>query len=110
MTATFVASAWCSGFKKKSVCYGLRFGVEGRKLLSGTPSSIRIKLVDASAFDAPLTPGFWKKCPELRHALIGDWFRKQGLLLPWPGGKPHRFFVTRIGLNSFSVEMARHMP
>lgn len=103
MPDTFTASSWCNGFTKRSVCYGMRFGVAGREFISGRPAHIRLALGGMPEFDVPLTPGFWKKCPEVRHHLIGVWFHKLKLKRPWPDGEPHRFHVTKVAANSFAV-------
>ena len=102
MSDSFIASAWCNG-SEKHASYGIRFGVVGRKLVDGTPDRIRLTLLDGPVIDAPVTAGFWKKCPEVRHPEIGAWFCKIHLTLPWPAGAPHRFNVTKTRRNSFSV-------
>lgn len=106
MSDSFTASAWCNGLRRKNPVYGLRFGIEGRTYIEGKPEHIRIKLAGLAPIDVRLSEGFWKKCPEVRHPLIGDWFRKQGLALPWRAGCPYRFLVVKDGRHSFSITLA----
>lgn len=53
-----------------------------------------------------LEPAFWKHCPEFKHESIGGWIAGQGLLVPWPKGKPYQFRIERLDGASFRVMRA----
>lgn len=108
MNTTFTATAWRSaaGTKTSGVTYGLRFGINGRKLIEGHPTFVTLALHHGPTIQIEITPGFWERCPEIRDRRIGEWFRALNITLPWPHGKPHRFIVSRIATNSFKVELA----
>ena len=38
----------------------------------------------------PITPAFWRKCPQLRSAEIGRWMEKRGDM-PWPHRMPPHY-------------------
>jgi len=104
MTTLYV-TAWHSG-KWPGGTFGLRFGQLRHELIDGKPSTIALRLEGTPSFDARLTNGFWKDCPEVRNRLIGEWISAQGLKLPWPIGKPPRFAISKIGPNRFAVARA----
>ena len=83
--------------------YGLRFGALRESLVEPGSSYIKIQLEGESAFQAALTGGFWKDCPEIRDPLIRDWMMKQKVSVPWPKGFPPRFPLECLGPNYFHV-------
>ena len=97
--------AWKSGlFSKRSVTYGIRIGAENRdRHFRREWTSIAIQTDDGSAVEVPLTAGFWRHCPEMRHAFFGDWFTNHRLV-PWPPGRPPTFDLEFISGNRFTLK------
>ena len=50
-----------------------------------------------------LGEGFWNQCPEFRHPCLEEWWRDQGLTLPWPDREPWKFQMERISGTRFRV-------
>lgn len=96
---SMVLSAWNSG-----TTYGLRFGVY-QTLIDG--KAITLKLEGGPTIELKVTDAFWRKCPEFRHPEIREWFKRQGLRLPWPSGKPYKFPFTRVRRDVFHVSYAQ---
>lgn len=107
MSKVFTATGWRSGSagQPRGQTYGIRFGVVGRRLVQGRPSALTMELVAGPELVVPITPGFWKKCPEVRHREIGVWLRAQGRSLPWSIGDTPQFRVTCTATNRFRVEL-----
>lgn len=105
MTPTTIpASAWAGG---KTPSYGLRVSLADRDHhFDPAWQSAQLALPDGTQVIAPITPGFWNKCSEIRHADIGRWFVEQGLA-PWPKGEPPRFELRVLGPARFGVRVAR---
>jgi hypothetical protein len=55
----------------------------------------------SSALEVCLLDGFWSGCPEFMHAAVHGWIVGQGLPVPWPPGKPHRFEMERVSGTHF---------
>lgn len=105
MSATVTVTGWRSGAaaKETGVTYGVRFGSSGKVLVEGKPTHVQLRLAGGPVIDAKITPGFWRKCPEVRDRRIGSWLVAQGIVMPWPLGAPPRFAMNRIGKNEFSI-------
>jgi len=102
MNATWQVSAWNNGKRfPTGRGYGLRLGVN-RQAVRHAAKQVTLQLGDGVPFEVRVTDGFWRHCPELRHAEIGQWFLSLGLLR-WPIGKPHRFTMTPVGQDYFRV-------
>ncbi len=92
-----IASAWHGGYSSTSDgTYGVRFRGDDRyAMVDGDRATVILRLSGrASAVTVDVTPGFWRKCPELRHREIGRWLRELGLV-PWPKGRPPKLRVSR---------------
>ena len=61
--------------------YGPRVGCQNRDKYFQQWPSVSIDFYGRTV-EVPLLPGFWKRCPELRHEQFGEWF-KELELLPW---------------------------
>lgn len=92
-------AAWNSGST-----YGLRFGVH-RRLIVG--KCVTLDLEGGPTVTLELNDAFWRKCPEVRAPEIREWFRRQGLRLPWPKGAPYRFPFEQVGREHFRVRYAQ---
>ena len=99
--AAFQVSAWHDG----NNAYGLRVGRFRDQFFDRSWNVIILSLAEGGApFEAELTPGFWRKCCEIRHPKIRDWFRKNGITT-WPKGKPPTFLMCHMGESRFRVEL-----
>lgn len=97
------ASAWAGG---KTPSYGLRVSIADRdRHFDRAWDAVTLSLPDGSKVDAPITPGFWNKCSEVRSPEIGRWFVASGLA-PWPKGTPPRFELRMLGPVRFEVRVA----
>ena len=104
-TTTIPATAYAGG-SKVTPSYGLRVSRADRDRHFHTSwQSVALTLPNGTQVQAPITPGFWNKCSEVRHADIGRWFVAQGLA-PWPKGKPPRFDLAVLGPARFAVRVA----
>lgn len=91
-TDDFVVTGWRGGtygLRVLSAGYSIFLQHQGRLEqevlfveLPGTSAPLRIK--------RNLSRSFWRSCPEVRAAKIGQWMRSRGDA-PWPSGKPPRY-------------------
>ena len=81
--------------------YGIRVGKTNRDRYFRSLSSVRVQ-IDEAVFDFPLSPSFWRNCPEFRGSEIGRWFR-ENQLAPWPKGHPPAFELIPLGGNRFRL-------
>jgi superfamily II DNA or RNA helicase len=82
--------------------YGVRVSVDDRKrIFKPTWSEVTIQ-ISAHRVSVPLSPGFWRKCPELRSAEIGRWLLQEGLA-PWPRGHPPPLRLEPLGGRIFKL-------
>lgn len=52
----------------------------------------------------PLSRSFWRSCPELRSAAIGQWLLRNGLA-PWPRGAPPAVVLSPAGTRRFQLRL-----
>lgn len=103
-----IVAAWNNGKQLASGAdYGLRLSAADRDrhfrrewreasvLLPGQDGPVRVAL----------TPSFWRRCTELRHADIGRWLRATGYV-PWPKGRPPTFVLEPVSGNHFQVSLS----
>ena len=88
-------SGWYGGGKYGM--FGLRVSVKDRELFCGL-TKVELELPNphgkSRRIQINLSPSFWRKCPELRSRVIGEWMSERGdcylrKLQPWPEGKGH---------------------
>jgi hypothetical protein len=103
-----IASAWHNGQSPHDPgSYGIRVSVADRdKFMSSEWTSITLVLSTVSSVEIAPTPSFWRKCPEFRSVIIGQWLLDSGAA-PWPKGKPPRIALESLGKAKFSVEVLR---
>ena len=101
-----LVSAWrsTSAEKLSLTGMGLKIGFRVRdQWVSPGAKEVTLELEGQPIVQVKLTDAFWNKCPEFKHRAIGSWIEAQGLILPWPIGKPHRFPMERISGTQFRV-------
>lgn len=102
MSTEWQVSSWnCGTYLESGRGYGLRLGVH-RDVIDRAWDKVTLELDGGATFEVTILPGFWKKCPELRHPEIGLWLVKLGLQR-WPLGNPHRFSMSAVSPRHFRV-------
>ena len=92
------ATGWTNG----QGTYGIRVGIPNRKRYFD-PRWTTIELeIDGQWHVCQLTPGFWRRCPEIRHPAIRAWLQRKGLI-PWLAGQPPEVELTPIHENRFGL-------
>lgn len=97
--------AWNNGdYNLTGAGYGLRLDPTGRDaVFDRSWSEVTADLPNGvSGLRAPLSPSFWRDCPELRGAEIGKWLIGSGYSR-WPKGDPPAFTLTKLRGNHFKV-------
>ena len=91
-------SGWKNGrFDNPTVEYCIRIGVQNRDAYFRSEwRSVEIQFANGHSVDVPISDGFWKECPELRHPAFGEWFQA-GRLIPWPHGSPTTIELIPVG-------------
>ena len=101
-----IATGWSNGQPAETGAgYGIKISKQDRDThLDTSWTYVTVEFDDGTApITASLSPGFWKKCPELRSSAIGRWLLRHRLA-PWPrdtseGGLTYRsagtFYLTR---------------
>lgn len=107
-SAGISASAWSNGAPGSNGSgYGLKVTPQTRDAhFDQSWQSVTLSLPTGTQVEAPITPSFWNKCTEIRHADIGKWFVAQGLA-PWPKGEPPGFDLRVLGPARFEVRAAQ---
>jgi len=86
----------------KAPTLGVRVGASNRaKYFSKDWEFVEVEL-DGVFHSITVSPGFWRKCPELRGSAIQTWLVKHGHA-PWPKGKPPKLELIRLGGNRFRL-------
>jgi hypothetical protein len=102
----FTVTAWRNGPHGPNTCYGLRVALNDRAhFFRHAWDTVHLQLPnrpDAAAI--PLSPSFWRSCPELRGEAIGAWLRHTGMA-PWARHHPPRFVMRPTGNARFVVEL-----
>ncbi|WP_417815203.1 hypothetical protein [Thalassospira alkalitolerans] len=95
----FTVSAWSNG----KVACGLRIGKPNRELFFLREWRQIFLEVEGLLFEVCLSPGFWDRCPEIRHDQIRNWLIRIGAD-SWEKGCPPHFDAVRIKDNKFRIE------
>ena len=97
-------TAWKNGrFANPSSTYGIRIGAGNRdQYFRPEWKFIIIEIEDDSVVEPPLTDGFWRTCPEVRHPAFRDWFTSKRLI-PWPAGHPPIFELKLVRERRFRL-------
>jgi hypothetical protein len=100
------ATGWKNGSERASGAgYGLRLSVPNPKAaFSRAWQEVRIDLPTGQTIGVPLSPAFWRRCPELRSAAIGKLMLDRGLA-PWPYRQPPVFDLAPMGGNRFRLDL-----
>ena len=98
-------AAWNNGaFQTTGAGYGLRLGSGARD--RGFDRSWKDVMLDLPngrlGLSVKLSRSFWRDCPELRSAEIGQWLITIGHPR-WPRDKPPLFTLTQVSGNHFRV-------
>jgi hypothetical protein len=100
-----IVSAWKNGGSQESgTTYGLRVGIPNRKEFFRREWRV-VSLIFEDAHDpieVEVTPGFWRKCPELRSKEIKTWLARIEKLT-WPKGSPPQFRMEPLTDARFAV-------
>ncbi len=103
---TATVSAWrnTSAERVSSARFGLRLGFPLRNAwLEQNASTIELELEGGPKLTIELRAAFWNKCPEFKHAEIGEWLKAQMITLPWPLGNPLNFVMERVSGTRFAL-------
>jgi len=90
-------SAW-----NANATYGFLIGHPNRDKYFDRSWSDVVVEIDGEPVTFPLSPSFWRKCPEIRGRTIKAWLKKEGHL-GWPDGRPPKFELRPIGGNRFRL-------
>ena len=103
-------SAWNNGkHDPRGNGYGIRVGKNNRYLFERNWESIELSIEGSDFFQVPITPGFWRNCPEFRSTKIGEWFINKRLA-PWELGQTPKLSLTKIDGNKFKLEQEEINP
>jgi hypothetical protein len=92
------ATGWTNG----QGTYGIRVGVKNRdRHFDRAWRTIGVD-IDGHWHVCPLTPGFWYRCPELRHPAIRDWLQRHNRI-PWPVSQPPLAELRPLAINGFRL-------
>jgi len=87
--------------------YGIKFVARDRDRYFQTEwDSIVLDLDGGESTTVALAPSFWRSCPELRSAVIGQWLIDQGVA-PWSSGSPPGVVVHHLAGSRFSARVLR---
>jgi len=98
-------TAWNNGdYNPSGAGYGLRLDpAERDAVFDRTWSEVIVDLPNGvGELRLPLSPSFWRDCPELRSAEIGKWLIGIGHSR-WPKGNPPAFALAKVRGNHFKV-------
>lgn len=85
--------------------YGLRLTAGDRdRNFDNTWTSVDVELDGGPTITVDLSPSFWRSCPELRSAEIGQWLIDNGVA-PWPLGDPPSAVVRQVEGNRFTARI-----
>lgn len=100
----FFATGWSNGGKTR----GLRISPRDRDLyLKPEWCSVSLFIPEESEpVEIDITASMWKKCTELRHPKIGDWFERTHNFC-WPKGRPPSVRFVPNGPRSFAVSFVQ---
>lgn len=82
--------------------YGISVGRDNRRYFRPEWESVVCELPSGQSFEIKITPGFWHKCPELRHPGFRAWFAKQGQLT-WRPYHPPQYELVPVGDRRFAL-------
>ncbi len=102
------ATGWHSGVPAMDPAgYGLRFSEQDRnRHFDKGWSEVIVEMEGETSTTVPLSPSFWRSCPELRSAEIGQWLL-DAQAAPWTKGSPPGIAVTPVADNRFAVRVLR---
>jgi hypothetical protein len=104
-TGTMIVSARKSGQceGKPGAGYGIRIHPKDRDAhFQRGWKFVFIRIEDGPSFRVVVRPSFWKRCPDLTHAKMGEWLLEQGLA-SWPKGTPPTFELEPMGEREFNL-------
>lgn len=94
-------TAWSNGHG----VFGIRVGTKNRERYFSRLDSIITVEIDGNLHEFTLTPGFWKKCPEIRDSgrkAIRNWLERHHTT-DWPTGRPPRFSLHYLSRAHFRL-------
>lgn len=99
-------TAWSNGRPLRTGAgYGIRLFVGDRDLFFDPHwSDVSVDVADGGPALVPLSRSFWRSCPELRSAAIGQWLLRHGLA-PWPRGAPPALVLSPAGTRRFHLRV-----
>ena len=99
-------TAWSNGRPLTTGAgYGIRLSAGDRDLFFEPHwSDVSVDVADGEAVLVPLSRSFWRSCPELRSAAIGQWLLRNGLA-PWPRGAPPALVLSPAGTRPFHLRL-----
>jgi hypothetical protein len=97
-------TAWSNGRPLRTGAgYGIRLSAGDReRFFDPGWSDVSVEVADGEPFLVPLSGSFWRSCPELRSAAIGQWLLRSGLA-PWPRGAPPGLVLSAAGTRQFRL-------
>lgn len=100
----FQVTGWRNGPEGSDVFYGLRVRPADRqRFFRRGWTNVRLHLPGHGVAVIPLSPSFWRSCPELRSEQIGRWLRAIGAA-PWRPHNPPRFWLQPAGDANFRID------
>lgn len=100
------ATAWSNGRPLSTGAgYGIRLSASDRdRFFDRGLQVVSIYVRDGGPIVVPVSRSFWRSCPELRSAAIGQWLLRNGLA-PWPRGNPPALLLSPAEGNGFHLRM-----
>jgi hypothetical protein len=97
-------TAWSNGRPLRTGAgYGIRLSTSDRDRLFDTSwSYVFVDVADGEPVLVPTSGSFWRSCPELRSAAIGQWLLRNGLA-PWARGSPPSLVLSPAGTRQFRL-------
>lgn len=102
-----LGKGWHNGSEpKEPTGYGIKIDLKDRaRYFDKAWESVEVDMDGDTTTTVPLTPSFWRSCPELRSPEIGRWLLEQGAA-PWHGDPPS-LAVTPDGEQRFTVRVLK---
>jgi hypothetical protein len=99
-------TAWSNGRPLRTGAgYGIRLSVGDRdRFFDPDWSDVSVDVADGEPVLVPLSSSFWRSCPELRSAAIGQWLLRNALA-PWPRGAPPTLVLSPAGTRRFHLRL-----
>jgi hypothetical protein len=99
-------TAWSNGRPLRTGAgYGIRLSASDRdRLFDPGWSHVFVDVADGEPVPVPISSSFWRSCPELRSAAIGQWLLRNGLA-PWACGSPPPLVLSPTGTRQFRLSV-----